>query len=597
MTSMRRALALAVIAGLLDSGAANRPRTSVKIVNGASSTPGAVPTGTPRPPPTLNRQPSEFAGPELLRALKGGCFYATFGIYEYGLCPFLNITQRDTTGAWNGFYGVLGVWDGWDTEVVASEGQAQGQGSGGPAAAPAAAAAAASPSATATASTNASPTPKAAGSGAARPSSATSSSPASAAVPSRYTTQRYTDGTECGAIKRSVKVSFTCPHPPDALPALRHMLLPADPATPAVSDPSPTAIPLVRVVKEVKEPVVCSYEILFALSEACVVDMTVGQEGTPPAEEAAAASASPTASASSASVESPSVSPSAVASATATSTGSAANMPTTTTAASSEPTITSTPSAAAAAASSSASTAAATPAAAAAVLQQRTLQRLIVTLQSQLAECTGHSAGAIAGAQTADDLQQQVETLLEQIEQCNAQKAAEPAPPSAQPTVSVLAQPAAEEPQTADQQLSSEMQTGQQEEDRGLLPDDTLSRIVHKLEALEAELTQLKQQQHNSPGEAEPLASASTAPAVAVAADSEWEAVEAQVAVDVIPSTPPVAEIEEAEEAAPAAPAAPAAIPDTDAAEVTPAATAGTSPSSSPGTGSSKSKSKGKGQR
>lgn len=82
----------------------------IKIVSG---TPAPVPTPVPPAPPALLREPSPLSGPLVLQTLLGRCFTTRGGVYEYRLCPFANVTQKDVSGAWNAFFGVLGVWDSW----------------------------------------------------------------------------------------------------------------------------------------------------------------------------------------------------------------------------------------------------------------------------------------------------------------------------------------------------------------------------------------------------------------------------------------------------------------------------------------------------
>lgn len=84
---------------------------AVRLVTG---TPAPVPTPTPQPKPSLLRQPRALTGPLALQTLYGRCFVHREKNYEYVLCPFHNITQRDVSGTtWGTFYGVLGVWDDW----------------------------------------------------------------------------------------------------------------------------------------------------------------------------------------------------------------------------------------------------------------------------------------------------------------------------------------------------------------------------------------------------------------------------------------------------------------------------------------------------
>ncbi|XP_065840103.1 N-acetylglucosamine-1-phosphotransferase subunit gamma-like [Oscarella lobularis] len=61
----------------------------------------------------LRNPPSPFSGPLPLKSLLGRCFVFTQGSYKYELCPFHNITQRETVARWNAYAGVLGIWKEW----------------------------------------------------------------------------------------------------------------------------------------------------------------------------------------------------------------------------------------------------------------------------------------------------------------------------------------------------------------------------------------------------------------------------------------------------------------------------------------------------
>lgn len=66
--------------------------------------------------PTAFRVPYRASGPPALLALRGRCFFVDVpGVksYEYSICPYANVTQRETGGQWNAFYGLLGLWDDW----------------------------------------------------------------------------------------------------------------------------------------------------------------------------------------------------------------------------------------------------------------------------------------------------------------------------------------------------------------------------------------------------------------------------------------------------------------------------------------------------
>jgi hypothetical protein len=63
--------------------------------------------------PVPHRAADAFAGPHELRALLGRCFGTTHGNYEYQICPFVNVTQREASSSWTAFYGILGLWGRW----------------------------------------------------------------------------------------------------------------------------------------------------------------------------------------------------------------------------------------------------------------------------------------------------------------------------------------------------------------------------------------------------------------------------------------------------------------------------------------------------
>ena len=69
--------------------------------------------------PEASRGPHAFGGPRRFRALVGTCVTHATGQYEYRVCPFHNVTQRDTSSAWNAFHGVLGVWGEWRIDANA----------------------------------------------------------------------------------------------------------------------------------------------------------------------------------------------------------------------------------------------------------------------------------------------------------------------------------------------------------------------------------------------------------------------------------------------------------------------------------------------
>ena len=83
-------------------------RQAIRIVKGV---PGqAFMTPAPTPPmatPAAFREPHEAWGPAALTSLQGQCFPFTMDRYEYKVCPFANVTQKETAG-WMGFHAMLG---------------------------------------------------------------------------------------------------------------------------------------------------------------------------------------------------------------------------------------------------------------------------------------------------------------------------------------------------------------------------------------------------------------------------------------------------------------------------------------------------------
>ena len=89
-------------------------RVRVRVVG--SSRPSVAPTSYKTTVPTAFRLPRDgSSGSSALSSLAGRCFSAieTAGgrSYEYTVCPFANVTQREASSTWNAFYGILGIWD------------------------------------------------------------------------------------------------------------------------------------------------------------------------------------------------------------------------------------------------------------------------------------------------------------------------------------------------------------------------------------------------------------------------------------------------------------------------------------------------------
>ncbi|XP_011407427.2 PREDICTED: N-acetylglucosamine-1-phosphotransferase subunit gamma-like [Amphimedon queenslandica] len=64
----------------------------------------------------LRGPPAPISGPPHLKALAGECYQTRYKNYAYDVCPFFNVTQKEETGMWNRFHGVLGVWREWVIE-------------------------------------------------------------------------------------------------------------------------------------------------------------------------------------------------------------------------------------------------------------------------------------------------------------------------------------------------------------------------------------------------------------------------------------------------------------------------------------------------
>lgn len=85
-------------------------RLPIKITTG---TPNPTPTPVKATPPEPRRVADPLTGPVVLQSLDGQCFRTNQGAYTYELCPFRNVTQRESSGAHNTFWGILGLWGAW----------------------------------------------------------------------------------------------------------------------------------------------------------------------------------------------------------------------------------------------------------------------------------------------------------------------------------------------------------------------------------------------------------------------------------------------------------------------------------------------------
>jgi hypothetical protein len=93
-----------------DGGSQDLPRIPVKIVRGMPST---MPSAAPPPRPTPFREPKPFSGPTEFESLRERCIATSQAGYEYVVCPFANVTQRDVSGG-SQFFGLLGIFEGWN---------------------------------------------------------------------------------------------------------------------------------------------------------------------------------------------------------------------------------------------------------------------------------------------------------------------------------------------------------------------------------------------------------------------------------------------------------------------------------------------------
>jgi hypothetical protein len=84
--------------------------------------PGVSASTTTRP--VAMRDPAPPQAPPLLASLSGLCFgleATPSHRYSYEFCPFHNLTQREQPSTWSSFWGLLGVWSGWDASSSSAE--------------------------------------------------------------------------------------------------------------------------------------------------------------------------------------------------------------------------------------------------------------------------------------------------------------------------------------------------------------------------------------------------------------------------------------------------------------------------------------------
>ncbi len=114
------------------------------------------------PVPARNPRPISDDAPAELRGLP--CIVSQIENYEYSVCPYSNVTQRDIQTGWQPFWGILGIYDSWEVDIAvpAADDIASGD--------------------------------------------VTSTAP----VGKSYLFQHYTDGTVCGSTPRRCAVSWRC---------------------------------------------------------------------------------------------------------------------------------------------------------------------------------------------------------------------------------------------------------------------------------------------------------------------------------------------------------------------------------------------------
>ena len=105
-----RLCALAALVCLSDTASSLSARAPVKLVR---ATPAPPATPTPVAKPVALRPPAALpASPRALLPLAERCVVAVFGRYTYEVCPFSNISQKDTA-----YHYLLGLWSGWQEEA------------------------------------------------------------------------------------------------------------------------------------------------------------------------------------------------------------------------------------------------------------------------------------------------------------------------------------------------------------------------------------------------------------------------------------------------------------------------------------------------
>ena len=106
-------------------------RLRVRVVGPSIPALAPSPSGSSRSSaPTAYRLPRAASGPPTLLSLAGRCFSTTQTTvgrsYEFTVCPFANVTQREASSAWNSFFGILGIWNDWEMPEAAHLGEVRG---------------------------------------------------------------------------------------------------------------------------------------------------------------------------------------------------------------------------------------------------------------------------------------------------------------------------------------------------------------------------------------------------------------------------------------------------------------------------------------
>lgn len=113
------ALALVAVAAALACSSAERVKTAIKINDPAKQYRYAAQTwGAPTQaaPPTPFRPAAAVSGPPMLFGMASRCYSYTDDQYQYELCPFRNVTQRDKSLAPGSLHVIMGLWGRYDVK-------------------------------------------------------------------------------------------------------------------------------------------------------------------------------------------------------------------------------------------------------------------------------------------------------------------------------------------------------------------------------------------------------------------------------------------------------------------------------------------------